>query len=131
MLISEFCRRTGLARETVRFYSRMGLLQPQTTQKGGRNPYMHFTESDLHAVDVIRVGQALGLSLRQIAEMREERRRGAFPLAERLAMMKEQLAHLEAKSIELQRLKAYVRAKITWQEGGEEGEEPRLTGSGK
>jgi MerR family transcriptional regulator, copper efflux regulator len=90
---------------------------------------MAFTRDDLHAVDVIRVGQALGLSLQEIARMREERRRGAFPLAERLAMMKAQLARLEAKSEELDRLKAYVRAKIAWQEGGEAGEEPRLSRS--
>jgi hypothetical protein len=38
MLISEFVRRTGLARETVRYYVRFGLLQPQATQKGGRHP---------------------------------------------------------------------------------------------
>jgi MerR family copper efflux transcriptional regulator len=44
MLISEFVRRTGLARETVRYYVRFGLLQPQATQKGGRHPYLMFTE---------------------------------------------------------------------------------------
>lgn len=126
MLISEFARRTGLARETVRFYVRLGLLRPQTTQKGGRHPYLMFTEDDLHSADVIRVGQALGLSLREIAELREARRRGDLPIEERLALMKDQLARLEAKSAELNQLKAYVRAKIAWQEAGERGEEPTL-----
>src|SRR5579862_3224930 len=119
MLISEFSRRTRLARETVRFYVRMGLLQPQQTQKGGRHPYQMFGEDDVHAADVIRVGQALGLSLREIGDLREARRRGGLPLAGRIAMMKDQLATLEAKSLELDRLKRYVRAKIAWQEDGE------------
>jgi hypothetical protein len=43
-------------------------------------------------------------------------------------MMKDQLARLEAKSAELDRLKAYVRAKISWQQAGEKGEEPLLSG---
>ena len=126
MLISEFSRRTGIARETVRFYVRMGLLQPQQTQKGGRHPYLMFTEDDVHAADVIRVGQMLGLSLREICELREARRRGDLPLSERIAMMKDQLASLEARSAELDRLKRYVQAKIAWQEDGERGAEPRL-----
>jgi DNA-binding transcriptional MerR regulator len=127
MLISEFCRRTGLARETVRYYVRLGLLQPQEGQKGGRHPYLMFGEADVHSADVIRVGQALGLSLREIGDLREARRKGDLPIEDRLAMMKDQLARLEAKSAELDKLKAYVRAKIAWQEAGERGEEPLLS----
>lgn len=126
MLISEFSRRTGIARETVRFYVRMGLLRPQQTQKGGRHPYLMFTEDDVHSADMIRVGQTLGLSLREICELREARRQGGLPLTERIAMMKDQLAGLEARSAELDKLKRYVQAKIAWQEGGERGAEPRL-----
>ena len=126
MLISEFSRRTGLARETVRYYVRMGLLHPKETHKGGRHPYMMFTEEDVQSVDVIRVGQALGLSLREILGLREERRKGNFPLEQRLALMEDQLKRLEAKSAELESLKAYVRAKIGWQKAGELEDEPRL-----
>ena len=127
MLISEFSRRTGLARETVRYYARMGLLQPQETQKGGRHPYLMFTERDLHAADAIRVGQALGMSLREIAELMEERRKGHLELDQRVALTRSQLARLEAKSVELEHLKSYVRAKIAWQESGEKGRAADLT----
>jgi MerR family transcriptional regulator, copper efflux regulator len=126
MLISEFARRAGLGRETVRYYVRLGLLRPRATQKGGRHPYLMFTEEDVHSADVIRVGQALGLSLREIAELREARRKGGLPLKERMALMKDQLARLEAKSAELERLKTYVQAKIAWQEAGERDDEPML-----
>jgi MerR family transcriptional regulator, copper efflux regulator len=126
MLISEFVRRTGLARETVRYYVRFGLLQPQATNKGGRHPYLMFTDEDVHSADVIRVGQALGLSLREIVELRTARRSGDLPRKKRIALMKDQLVRLEAKSAELERLKTYVRAKIAWQQSGEKGDEPML-----
>jgi MerR family transcriptional regulator, copper efflux regulator len=126
MLISEFCRRTGLGRETVRYYVKLGLLHPEASRKGGRNPYLMFTPDDLRGADVIRAGQAIGLSLREIARLRDARRRGDLPLPQRLALMKDQLARLEAKSAELDRLKAYVRAKIMWQEAGEAEREPTL-----
>ena len=127
MLISEFSRRTGLARETVRYYVRLGLLQPQQGRKGGRHPYLVFRPDDLRAADVIWVGQALGLSLREIGDLREARRRGDLPIEDRLAMMRDQLTRLEEKSAELDSLKAYVRAKIEWQENGEKGDEPVLS----
>jgi DNA-binding transcriptional MerR regulator len=71
-----------------------------------------FTEDDVHSADVIRVGQALGLSLREIVELRTARRSGDLPRKKRIALMKNQLARLEAKSAELERLKTYVRAKL-------------------
>jgi MerR family transcriptional regulator, copper efflux regulator len=126
MLISEFSRKACLSRETVRFYVRFGLLQPLTTQKGGRNPYQLFREEDLRAAKLIRIGQALGLSLKEIAELMEKRRKGKLPRERRIDLMKDQLAKLEIKARELKSLQAYVRAKIAWQEKGEEGPEPTI-----
>src|ERR1700730_6016843 len=126
MLISEFVRRTGLGRETVRHYVRLGLLQPQQTQIGGRNPYLMFTDDDVASVEAIRVGRALGLSLREISDMSDERRKGHLPLEQRIRRMSEQLARLDEKSAQLEMLKSYVLAKITWQEAGESGEGPKL-----
>jgi MerR family copper efflux transcriptional regulator len=127
MMISDFSRRTGLARETVRYYVRLALLRPETTAKGGRHPYLMFTEEDVRAVDAIRVGQELGLSLREIADLRDDRRKGRLGLEQRIALMRKQLTTLESRSRKLEKLKAYVRAKIVWQEAGEQGEEPRLS----
>ena len=59
MLISEFARVTGLTRDTVRFYARLGLLQPQTNGKGGRHLYSVFTDKDIQAAEVIRIAQSL------------------------------------------------------------------------
>jgi MerR family copper efflux transcriptional regulator len=125
MLISEFARETGLSRETVRFYTRLGLLLPQTTEKGGRHPYMHFRRDDIRAVELIRIGQALDLSLEEIARLLK-RRTGKLSRSQRIELMKTQLDKLDAKSAELDKLRAYVRAKILWQENGEKGPEPHL-----
>ena len=55
MQISEFSRRTGLSRDTVRFYVRLGLLKPKTSAKGGSNPYQLFSDDDLQLAEVIRI----------------------------------------------------------------------------
>jgi MerR family copper efflux transcriptional regulator len=124
MLISEFARVTGLTRDTVRFYARLGLLQPQTNGKGGRHPYSVFTDKDIQAAEVIRIAQSLGMTLKEIATVNEERRKGRLTNKRRVEIMSAQLVGLEAKAAELDVMISYVRAKIAWLTGSQRGPEP-------
>lgn len=124
MLISEFARATGLPRDTVRFYARLGLLQPKTNGKGGRHPYSVFTKKDIQAAEVIRISQSLGMSLKEIAAFTEERRKGRLTSERRVEIMSAQLASLEAKATELEVMISYVRAKIDWLTHGKQGPQP-------
>ena len=124
MLISDFARLTGLTRDTVRFYARLGLLRPQTNGKGGRHPYSVFTDEDVRAVEVIRISQSLGMSLKEIAAFTEERRKGHLTRERRVEIMSAQLVSLEAKATELEMMKSYVRAKIDWLTRGKQGPQP-------
>ena len=124
MLISDFARLTGLTRDAVRFYSRLGLLRPQTNGKGGRHPYSVFTDEDVRAVEVIRISQSLGMSLKEIAAFNEERREGHLTSDRRVEIMSAQLVSLEAKATELEVMISYVRAKIHWLKRDQQGPEP-------
>jgi MerR family transcriptional regulator, copper efflux regulator len=124
MLISEFARVTGLTRDTVRFYARLGLLQPQANGKGGRHPYSVFTDKDIQAAEVIRIAQSLGMSLKEIAAFTEERLKGHLTSERRVEIMSAQLVSLEAKATELQVMVNYVRAKIDWLKRGQQGPGP-------
>jgi MerR family copper efflux transcriptional regulator len=124
MLISEFARVTGLTRDAVRFYARLGLLRPQTNGKGGRHPYSVFTEKDIQAAEVIRIAQSLGMSLKEIAAFNEERRKGYLTSKRKVEIMSAQLVSLEAKATELKVMISYVRAKINWLKGDQERPEP-------
>jgi MerR family copper efflux transcriptional regulator len=124
MLISEFARVTGLTRDTVRFYARLGLLRPETSRKGGRHPYSVFTDTDVRAAEVIRISQSLGMSLKEIAAFNEERREGQLTSERRVEIMSAQLVSLEAKATELAMMIGYVRAKIDWLTGDQQAAEP-------
>ncbi len=126
MLISEFSRATGLSRDTVRFYVRLGLLRPEAGQKGGRNPYQLFTREDLEAAESIQIGQALGMSLKELAAMELERRDGRLPRDRLTTILSEQLERLDAKAAELQRIRKYVRAKLDWLSSDQSGPRPTL-----
>lgn len=124
MLISDFARVTGLTRDTVRFYARLGLLRPRTNGKGGRHPYSVFTDEDVRAAEIIRISQSLGMSLKEIATFNEERREGHLTCDRRVEIMSAQLVHLETKATELETVISYVRAKIDWLTHGEQGRQP-------
>jgi MerR family copper efflux transcriptional regulator len=124
MLISEFARLTGLTRDTVRFYARLGLLRPQTNGKGGRHPYSVFTGKDIQAAQTIRIAQSLGMSLKEIAALNEERRNGELTCERGIEIMSAQLVRLEAKATELAMMISYVRAKIDWMTRGKQGRQP-------
>jgi MerR family copper efflux transcriptional regulator len=124
MLISEFARVTGLTRDTVRFYARLGLLRPRTNGKGGRHPYSVFTDKDIQAAEVIRILQSLGMSLKEIAAINEERRNGELTCERSLEITRAQLVRLEAKGTELDMMISYVRAKIAWLTRDKQGRRP-------
>jgi MerR family copper efflux transcriptional regulator len=124
MLISEFARAAGLSTDTVRFYVRRGLLAPETNGKGGRNPYQVFTDEHVRTARIIRLAQSLGMSLKEIAAIGEEYRDGGITRERSIELMGAQLARLERKAAELEAMAGYLRAKVAWLVGGEQGPEP-------
>lgn len=124
MLISEFAHATGLSRDTIRFYVRRGLLVPEASRKGGRNPYQVFTDEHVRNARIIRMAQSLGMSLKEIAALNREHRAGGISKARGIAIMKDQLARLEEKAAEIDAMTSYLRAKLAWHNRGDKGPEP-------
>jgi len=126
MLISEFARSAGLTSDTVRFYVRLGLLRPETTSKGGARPYQIFTAEHLMAAKIIRMAQSLGMPLKEIAAISAERRAGRMTRERSVAVLSTQLDKLNVRAAEVIAMQGYLRAKIDWLNGGEQGAPPDL-----
>ena len=126
MLISDFSRRAGLSTDTVRYYVRLGLLQPETNGKGGARPYQEFTAEHLLAARIIRTARSLGMSLKEINALSQMRRAGGMTRTRSIEVLASQLDRLEAKATELAAMRTYLRAKIDWLSGGEIGAPPDL-----
>lgn len=130
MLISEFARAANLSPDTVRFYVKRGLLQPEIGRKGGSNPYQVFTRTHLETTRLIRIAQSLGFTLREIAAISREFQIHGSSRNRRIALLRERLVSLDEKAAEIARMAAYMRAKIAWMEKGEVGPEPTLETAG-
>lgn len=64
--VKDVVKKTGLTRETLRYYEKTGLLSPP--QRGG-NGYRQFTEQDLERLQFILMTKQAGFKIREIREL--------------------------------------------------------------
>jgi MerR family copper efflux transcriptional regulator len=121
MLIQEFSKRTGWTRDTIRFYERLGLLQPV---RGRGNGYRHYTEAEVEVAEQVKMAQTLGFSLTEIKQGVGAYRTGAMTASLEDAMMEQKLAQVELQLERLRRVKEYLVKKRAWLRGGRVGEKP-------
>lgn len=127
MLISEFSRATGLSPDTIRFYVGKGLLRPEHGAKGGSKPYQRFGDDDVTAARMIRLQQALGYSLGEIAVLHEEYRAGAGSPERTAEILRAQIGRLEERRAQLDSALGFLRGKLEWVEAGKPGAAPQLS----
>jgi len=114
MMIAAFARESRLSVDAVRLYVRQSLLHPEIGMKGGSRPYQTFSALDLEKARIIRAGQVLGLSLKEIGAFINKR---AFDGKEDdvvIAFLEEQRNRLAGRISELEKLVSFVDAKIAW-----------------
>lgn len=70
MLISELAKKSGLSKDTIRFYKEIGLIEAQTRQAGTR-VYMEFSPEMLERLAMITQGKSLGFTLNEMKHLLE------------------------------------------------------------
>lgn len=123
MLISEFAKATGLPRDTVRYYERLGLLQPAAA-KGASNGYRHYSAEDVERATLIKLGQALGFTLREIKDLAQAMASGSLSDARKVAVMQGKIEQIEARIAQMNAVKRYFKAKVQWLQQGQVGNPP-------
>jgi DNA-binding transcriptional MerR regulator len=123
MLIAEFARRTGLSKDTVRFYVKRGLLAPDIGTSVS-NRYQWFGADQVGRALAIRWAQSLGFTLREIAEFEAEYNSVGMTDARKIELMRGRIALIEERVANLGRTADYFARKIAWIEAGSMGDPP-------
>lgn len=76
MTVNDISRHSGVTSHAVRYYSRIGLLNPARHPGNG---YRIFDHSDVSRLRFIRLAQSLGFTLDEIAEILQESELGRSP----------------------------------------------------
>jgi DNA-binding transcriptional MerR regulator len=120
--IGAFAARTGLSRDTIRFYERRGLLRPRVDANG----YRSFGEADVERALGIQMAQGLGFTLEEIARTAASWDARKLDEESRVAFMLEKVRELEVRVEQLQLMRDYLLAKIAWLRAGSRGAPPEL-----
>lgn len=118
MRVSEIARAADVSADTVRFYTRAGLLHPR--RELGNN-YQQYTNADLQRLRFIRRARELGFSLPDITEIlrRADAQESPCPLVRDLFQQK--LADVDRRLAELTELRQRMQSALTQWEGLPDG----------
>jgi DNA-binding transcriptional MerR regulator len=107
--IEQVAQRSGLSAHTLRYYERIGLLDPVGRATNGHRRY---AAKDLVWLEFLTRLRATGMPIRHMLEYAELRRRGDTTIAERRALLEAHQQLIQARISELERNLAAITAKI-------------------
>lgn len=108
MRIGELCAKTGLSKETVRYYERQGLLE-NIPQPNRSNNYKVYSAVDLQRLNMIGHAKMLGFTLAEISEVLAVWVDDKFTAEQKQASLQRKLQQLEEKEAALIELRARLK----------------------
>ena len=112
MLISKFSQKTGVSKDTIRFYEKAGLLDSNT--KRGENNYRHYNDEAVARLQFIRQGKALGFTLSEIKKVIDEW--DTLSSGDKLRITQNKIEEVDEKIGQLQKFRYYLVEKLKWLE---------------
>ena len=105
---------TGLSEHTLRYYERIGMLQP--VQRDRSSGHRRYSAADLGKLDTMACLRAIGMPLEQMRAYMQLRSEGPLAAARQRALLEQHQQVLERRLRAAQRHLSYVQHKIVyWQ----------------
>lgn len=109
LTIQEVAVRTGLSVHALRYYERVGLLDPVSRATSGHRRY---TTDDLTWITFLQCLRTTGMSIRQMQTFADLRRQGDTSVRERLTFLEMHERQVQEHLDELERNLVVIRRKI-------------------
>jgi len=107
--IQQVAQQTGLSIDTLRYYERIGLIEPVQRASSGHRRY---SQADLNWIALLIDLRETGMPLARMIHFAQLRRQGAATAAERLHILEEHQQFLEQQMQKLERHKVALQQKI-------------------
>jgi len=112
MLIGELSTKTGVSKDTIRFYEKKGLIK-LTKQHRLANNYKDYPNEIVEVLMFIKRAKSFGFRLDEIKHWLEDWKEGRVPVDQKIAIFEERVNLVAERIEELQQLKAMLEAKLT------------------
>lgn len=111
MLIGDFARTVGSTKDTVRFYTRLGLLKVGERAAGQRH-YAVYDQDQIDRFVFIEQCKALGFTLQEIGSAFREHEAGTLTALRQQEIMEAKLRTIEERIASLREAERKLRAKV-------------------
>jgi MerR family transcriptional regulator, copper efflux regulator len=112
MLIGELSKKTGLSKDTIRFYEKLGLISALDRQAGTR-VYKEYSAETVNRLLMINQGKGLGFTLNEIKQLLDEWGGEIIPKSEQIKIVERKLEQISEKMQQLSAIKSYLATKLS------------------
>lgn len=111
MLIGEFAKASGLTRDTIRFYERIGLIAATETRRGS-NRYKHYDSALLERMELVGKAKLLGFTLPEIGKLIRDWEGNRLSLNQKRAIIADKIRTIDERQNELRKVRLYLQEKL-------------------
>lgn len=111
MLIGEVVAKSGLSKDTIRFYEKKGLIHVDRTESEWNN-YKNYTDDSLKRLELIKMIKGFGFTLNETSEMLEMIEMGTASCLVVSNKVSEKIESIDRKIKELETVKQMIFNKI-------------------
>jgi MerR family transcriptional regulator, copper efflux regulator len=108
MLISELSQKTGVSKDTLRFYEKAGLLN--SNNKRRENNYRNYDDEAVSRLEFIKHGKSLGFSLSEIRKAMNEWDR--LSTEDKARITRNKIKEMDEKISQFQEFKCHLIEKL-------------------
>jgi MerR family transcriptional regulator, copper efflux regulator len=112
MLIGELAKQTGLSKDTIRFYEKLGLIVA-TEREAGSRLYKEFDEDTIQRLFIIKQGQSLGFTLSEMKELADVWGSSSIPKRQQLKIIEGKLEQISDKLQQLSDIQKFLKVKLS------------------
>jgi MerR family transcriptional regulator, copper efflux regulator len=120
MLIGELSKQTGLSKDTIRFYEKLGLITPidsrslsQADRKSGTNHYKKYSSETIERLSMIVQGKGLGFTLSEIKQLLDEWGDGEISKQDLIEIIERKIEEVTEKKRQLDAIETYLLTKLS------------------
>jgi len=119
MLVNELSKYSNVTTDSIRYYTRMGLLQPV---RDPANSYKYYNSSDMKKIKFITMAKQLGFKLTEILKIFEDCQEGESPCSRVRGIIQKRI--IENQELLSEKMALQIRMENALKEWGEIPDEP-------
>jgi MerR family transcriptional regulator, copper efflux regulator len=112
MLIGELSKQTGLSKDTIRFYEKLGLIAASSHEAGTKS-YKKYSLETIERLSTIVQGKGLGFTLSEIKQLLDEWGGGEISKRDLIEIIERKIEEVIKKKQQLESIETYLVNKIS------------------